>query len=78
VRVSVRTEGGGADLSLVVEVVNGAPAIIEAGLGAGRRGGGTGLAGLEERVAALGGTFRAGRHGSDGWQVLAAFPLGRW
>ncbi|WP_157249886.1 sensor histidine kinase [Nonomuraea typhae] len=35
---------------------------------------GVGLAGLAERVQALGGTFSAGRQGDDGWLVKAVFP----
>jgi signal transduction histidine kinase len=40
----------------------------------GRRGGGTGLDGMRQRVAALGGTVAAGPDG-DGWLVEAALPL---
>ncbi|MFD9939344.1 sensor histidine kinase [Nonomuraea sp. NPDC059023] len=38
---------------------------------------GVGLAGLAERVEALGGTFGAGRAGDGGWLVKVAFPGGR-
>ncbi|MFC0848906.1 sensor histidine kinase [Streptomyces noboritoensis] len=41
----------------------------------GARGGGFGLAGLTERVTALGGELRAGRAPEGGWQVLAILPL---
>ncbi|MFI9553271.1 sensor histidine kinase [Nonomuraea endophytica] len=37
---------------------------------------GVGLAGLAERVEALGGTFGAGRSGEGGWLVKVAFPGG--
>ncbi|MFI6519124.1 sensor histidine kinase [Spirillospora sp. NPDC050679] len=39
-------------------------------------GGGLGLVGMRERVAALGGTLRAGPAGA-GWSVRATIPLGR-
>lgn len=39
----------------------------------GRDGGGTGLAGLDERVKALGGDLAAGPHGG-GWQVICHLP----
>jgi signal transduction histidine kinase len=41
----------------------------------GRRGG-TGLAGMRQRVAGLGGTMSAGPDG-DGWRVEATLPLRR-
>ncbi|WP_219687181.1 sensor histidine kinase [Streptomyces anatolicus] len=75
VRVSVRTQGSGRDRALVVDVTNTAQAISAGGFGESRRGGGTGLAGLTERVAALGGTLTAGPYGDEGWQVLALLPL---
>ncbi|TDD23395.1 sensor histidine kinase [Nonomuraea diastatica] len=39
------------------------------------RGGGLGLAGLTERVEALGGTLTAGPHAPGGWRVAATVPL---
>ncbi len=39
-----------------------------------RRGGGTGLPGLERRFASLGGELSAGPHG-DGWRVSGTLPL---
>ncbi|HEX6340725.1 sensor histidine kinase [Umezawaea sp.] len=39
-----------------------------------RAGGGSGLAGLRERVEAVGGAVSAGPHGS-GWRVAAVFPV---
>ncbi|GAA2711261.1 histidine kinase [Streptomyces luteosporeus] len=75
VRVFVRMEGAGQDRTLLVGVVNGNRALTDGALGSSRLGGGTGLAGLEERVVALGGTLGAGPHGTTGWQVRASFPL---
>ncbi|SHE96806.1 sensor histidine kinase [Streptoalloteichus hindustanus] len=43
-------------------------------LGTDRAGGGTGLAGLHERVTALGGTMAAGPH-ERGWRVSARLPV---
>lgn len=40
-----------------------------------RTGGGTGLAGLDERVTALGGDLRAGPRGA-GWEVICHLPAG--
>jgi signal transduction histidine kinase len=37
---------------------------------------GQGLAGLRERVEALGGRFTAGPHGGHGWRVEAVLPAG--
>ncbi|MGI5485365.1 sensor histidine kinase [Microtetraspora malaysiensis] len=42
--------------------------------GSERRGGGTGLIGLAERVEALGGVLRTGRH-KQGWKVTALLPV---
>ncbi|MDL4815540.1 sensor histidine kinase [Actinomadura opuntiae] len=57
-------------LALVTVTDGGAPP------GAGRpAGGGLGLVGMRERVTALGGTLRAGPHGT-GWRVEAAVPAG--
>ncbi|WP_433221879.1 sensor histidine kinase [Microtetraspora malaysiensis] len=42
--------------------------------GSERRGGGTGLIGLAERVEALGGVLRTGRH-EQGWKVTALLPV---
>ncbi|MFF5171255.1 sensor histidine kinase [Micromonospora sp. NPDC000089] len=38
-------------------------------------GGGTGLAGMRERVTALGGTFAAGPHAGGGFRVYATLPV---
>jgi signal transduction histidine kinase len=37
---------------------------------------GTGIAGMRQRVEALGGEFRAGPHAGSGFEVYARFPLG--
>ncbi|WP_290057182.1 sensor histidine kinase [Amycolatopsis solani] len=60
--------GYGADL-LEIEVTTEGPATAAGGLGSGGRG----LAGLRDRVDALGGRFSAGPSG-DGFRVRAAFP----
>ncbi|MFC7387758.1 sensor histidine kinase [Sphaerisporangium rhizosphaerae] len=44
-------------------------------LGTAGRGGGFGLAGLTERVEALGGELAAGPHAPHGWRVTATMPL---
>ncbi|WP_330458669.1 histidine kinase [Streptomyces sp. NBC_00820] len=41
----------------------------------GDSGGGSGLAGLRERLAAVDGTLRAGRAGEDGFRLVAEVPL---
>ncbi|MFJ9887211.1 hypothetical protein ACIQRW_15265 [Streptomyces sp. NPDC091287] len=74
-RVSVRAEGSGTNRTLVVGVTNTSLAIIESGIGEGRRGGGSGLVGLKERVGALGGTLNAGPFGENGRQVRASVPF---
>lgn len=66
---SVRVTLSDNESALVVEVAN-TPGGRPAGVG----GGGTGLAGLRERAAAVGGTLRAGPTG-DGWLVRAELPL---
>ncbi|MDW5324213.1 sensor histidine kinase [Plantactinospora sp. KLBMP9567] len=58
---------------LAVSVRNGAPARTPTPSG---RGGGTGLAGMRQRVDALGGTVSAGPDG-DGWLVEASLPVRR-
>ncbi|MEU3773497.1 histidine kinase [Streptomyces sp. NPDC032472] len=71
VRVEVRRAGTGTELA----VSNSAPARGSRSLlGRWRHGGGTGLAGLRERVEAAGGTLDAGPDGTGGWRVLAVFP----
>ncbi len=47
-----------------------------AGAGQGRSGGGHGLVGMQERLAALGGTLEAGpRRPGPGWRVHASIPV---
>ncbi|OKI09470.1 two-component sensor histidine kinase [Streptomyces sp. CB02923] len=60
-----RTAGGSVEVT-VTDDGGGTP-------GGTRHGGGTGLAGLSERVDALGGTLRAGPHGG-GWRVGCVLP----
>jgi len=55
-----------------VEVVNGPARFAPSALAG--AGGGHGLAGMRERVARCGGTFRAGPTGPGGWRVTAALP----
>ena len=43
--------------------------------GSGDVGGGRGLVGMTERVAALGGTLEAGRQGDGGWVVTGSIPV---
>lgn len=45
-------------------------------LTSGITGSGMGVVGMQERVAALGGTAQIGRTDDDGWQVLVRIPLG--
>jgi signal transduction histidine kinase len=65
--VTVRERADGLELIVVNDRSAAKPA---------RDNGGTGLAGLRERVTALGGTLDAGPHG-DGWQVTCHLPTGR-
>jgi signal transduction histidine kinase len=58
------------DSGLTVTVENG-PAV---GAGSGIPRGGTGLAGMLERVLAHGGQFEAGPTATGGWRVHAAMP----
>ncbi|MFJ5678253.1 sensor histidine kinase [Streptomyces sp. NPDC093097] len=62
--------GRTADRAVEVRVVDDAGPAAPAGT---RQGGGTGLAGLDERVSALGGTLQAGPHAS-GWRVRCLLP----
>ncbi|WP_405743601.1 histidine kinase [Streptomyces sp. NBC_01525] len=57
--------------AVTVTVVNDASPAVPA---IARRGGGTGLAGLAERIGALGGTLEAGPHG-PGWRVHCRLPV---
>ncbi|SFT99884.1 Signal transduction histidine kinase [Geodermatophilus amargosae] len=68
--VPVRLEVGVDDGELLLGVRNPVPAPVVAG-----RGGGSGVRGLHERAAVLGGTALAGPDG-DGWRVEVRLPLG--
>ncbi|MFF2043646.1 sensor histidine kinase [Kitasatospora sp. NPDC058170] len=61
VEVSVTDDGGGA---------HGAKGLLRR-----RTGGGTGLAGLAERVAVHGGTLDAGPHRPSGWRITCVLPV---
>src|SRR5205814_1926889 len=65
--LSVMVVQAAAGRSLTVRVENDEGAAPQNGLA----GGGRGLAGLRERVAALGGRFEAGPTGEGGWRVEA-------
>jgi signal transduction histidine kinase len=69
--VAVRLEYGDRDLTVRVEDDGRGP-------GAGRpgRSGGSGLAGMRERAAAVGGRLDAGARPGGGFQVVARLPLG--
>ncbi|NBE97557.1 two-component sensor histidine kinase [Nonomuraea sp. KC401] len=83
VEVSVRRTPAGDALEVTVtdDATTGpAPSgvtrgVTRGGTHDGLHGGGRGLAGLAERVEALGGTLTAGPHAPCGWRVAATFPL---
>jgi len=62
----------GTDRNVEIGVVNGPPAAAPSALE--RAGGGRGLAGMRERVAACGGDLSAGPAEGGGWRVLARLP----
>ena len=62
----------GRDGEVQVDIVN-APS-QQAPSGLGRSGGGFGLAGMRERVAACGGSLTSGPTPAGGWQVSALLP----
>jgi len=68
-RVSVRVRGEPAELAVEIENApgRGAAALASAGTG-------NGLRGLRERVAAQGGTLRAGPTAEGGWLLAARMP----
>ncbi|MDA2806308.1 sensor histidine kinase [Nocardiopsis suaedae] len=71
-RFSVAVRRGGA--ALVVEVAN--DGVPRGTAGSAVNGGGSGLAGMRERVAGVGGTLTAGPDGVGGFLVRAEFPEG--
>lgn len=79
VTTTIRPSDGSA---LEVTVINDGTSLVRASVPRADRHGGFGLAGLTERVRALGGTLTAGPHSSqrcdgalDGWRVTALLPL---
>ena len=65
--------GVGRDVAAVrVEVLDDGSGSAANGAG----GSGTGVAGMRERAAALGGTLEAGPAGGGGWRVRATLPAG--
>ncbi|MGW7320017.1 sensor histidine kinase [Streptomyces sp. NPDC054865] len=77
VRVRILPDLSGPVPLLAVSVTNSAPSLHGGGAGErARRGGGSGLAGLAERVEALGGTFEFGAPADGGWRTSAALPIG--
>ncbi|WP_330330492.1 histidine kinase [Streptomyces sp. NBC_00536] len=76
VRVRVLPDLSGPVPVLAVSVTNGPPSLQDGGQGERvRRGGGSGLAGLAERAAALGGTLDFGVRPDGGWRTSAALPI---
>jgi signal transduction histidine kinase len=63
----------GQDAGVMVDVVNAAPRDRPSGLE--RSGGSYGLAGMQERVSACGGSLTAGPTPAGGWHVTALLPL---
>ncbi|NEC93173.1 two-component sensor histidine kinase, partial [Streptomyces sp. SID12501] len=77
VRVRIQPDLSGPVPLLAVSVTNSAPSLHGGGAGErARRGGGSGLAGLAERVEALGGTFDFGTPSDGGWRTSATLPIG--
>jgi len=63
---------GGRDGEVRVDIVNAPPRQASSGLG--RSGGGFGLTGMRDRVAACGGSLTSGPTPAGGWQVSALLP----
>ncbi|MFD7630333.1 sensor histidine kinase [Streptomyces sp. NPDC059851] len=75
VRVTVRRRPDGIELAVTNTAPPRTPRPLRKPLARRRpAGGGTGIAGLRERVAAAGGTLAAGPAGAGGWRVSAVFP----
>jgi signal transduction histidine kinase len=70
VDITIRDKGA----EIEVDVVNAAPRQGPSGLE--RSGGGRGLAGMRDRVAACGGSVTAGKTPAGGWRVSALLPNG--
>ncbi|MFG3055956.1 sensor histidine kinase [Kitasatospora sp. NPDC048239] len=77
IRVAVVRPASGAGRVVEVSVTDdgGGGARGTKGLLRRRTGGGTGLAGLAERVAAHGGTLGAGPHRPSGWRITCVLPV---
>jgi signal transduction histidine kinase len=77
---AIRVSVGEGDGSVLVDVTNGPPGAAVASPAArpstGPPGGGQGLAGMRERVALLGGEFKAGPRADGGYAVRASLPIG--
>ncbi|MGW1865583.1 sensor histidine kinase [Streptomyces mauvecolor] len=69
VRIGIRTTGSGLEVRVADDGSSAATLAEQA------RGGGFGLAGLSERVTAMGGELAAGPTPEGGWQVTAVLPL---
>jgi signal transduction histidine kinase len=69
VDITIRVAEGHLD----VHVINASPAQDTIGLA--RYGGGHGLAGMRQRVAAMGGSLEAGPTTGGGWRIAARLPL---
>ncbi|MFG3285909.1 sensor histidine kinase [Streptomyces sp. NPDC048111] len=69
VRIQIRTTPDGLEVRVADDGAN------AAGLAEAARGGGFGLAGLGERVLAMGGVLEAGAVGEGGWEVRVHLPL---
>lgn len=71
-RISLRRSGSGVEV--VVEDLGGAAAAATSRATPDLERVGTGLVGMQERVAAVGGRLEAGPRATGGWRVLATFP----
>ncbi len=71
-RITVHRSGSGVE---VVVEDHGAPGVVARPPSDPDDRSGTGLVGMQERVAAVGGRLEAGPRATGGWRVLATFPL---